>query len=87
MDAYERMVNRIANSPEFKAALPDNKLNQSTCRQLLANPNTLKRIGNAFSANVQKATAAKNKAKNLAAQKDLNKANKPEIKSGPANGK
>lgn len=87
MDAYERMVNRIANSPEFKAALPDNKLNQNTCRQLLVNPNTLKRIGNTFSANVQKAAAAKNKAKNLAAQKDLNKANKPEIKPGPANGK
>ena len=82
MDAYRKIATQIAESPEFKAALPDDKLNQSTCRKLLSDPNTMNKIKKDFNLNVQK-SAAKNQTKKMVPDKNLNKENKTEVQNGP----
>ena len=82
MDAYRKIATQIAESPEFKAALPDDKLNQSTCRKLLSDPNTMNKIKKDFNLNVQK-SAAKNQTKKMVPDKNLNKENKAEVQNGP----
>ena len=82
MDAYRKIATQIAESPEFKAALPDDKLNQSTCRKLLSDPNTMNKLKKDFNLNVQK-SAAKNQTKKMVPDKNLNKENKTEVQNGP----
>ncbi len=80
--AYAKAIKSIAESKEFKEALPNKKLTPLNCRQFAKNPESVKKLAKDFNDKLIKKQNAK-KEKQKEKNKELQKENKKELKPEP----
>jgi biotin synthase-related radical SAM superfamily protein len=73
LEAFSKVVNQLANSPEFIQAMPKEKMDPKMCRSLLTDPKTMKQIATSFNENMKK-NANKSQIKELVNEKKLQEA-------------
>ncbi|MBQ8116475.1 MAG: hypothetical protein IJ147_00195 [Lachnospiraceae bacterium] len=81
-DAYAKAIKSIAESKEFKEALPNKKLTPLNCKHFAKNPESVKKLAKDFNDKLIKKQNAK-KEKQKEKNKELQKENKKELKPEP----